>query len=337
MSTVAGVFSETILQNIRIGAAAMLMDDRIKQQFFPNIGVLNFILNQQTANLKPVFDVKMKKKIMEIWWENACGIEVADNVDCVTGGPELSTNVETYDLDIQKVAPFTVDEKKYYNNEAKFQDSLMKGFIAADARLCEYAAQVAVARINSFLGINTLGTDGKGTIDGVYTNINSAFWNADIFAYLTRVAVQNRINNPVYLSGSNLFENQWVAQRNFGNDNGKGDATKFGGVDITFDTFNVDSVNDPNRLTYMVQRGTIAMASRTYYGPEVTDYMTEKRYSIQSNFVPGLAFDVHYQTECVDDFYKHNFKLKLDMGIFKNPAGCDLNNTGVLGFRCANS
>jgi hypothetical protein len=139
---------------------------------------------------------------------------------------------------------------------------------------------------------------------------------------------------PAFLSGKNLFESYWLANANAGNSNGKGDAAKFGGADITFDLRNVDSVNTPDALTYMVQKGSIAMASRTYYGSEVTDYLTEKRYAIASNFVPGLSYDVHYSTECENDFFKHKFKVKLDAGIFKNPAGCDLTNTGVLGFKC---
>jgi hypothetical protein len=334
MSTTSGVFSETILQNIRIKASMMAMDDRINLQYKPEIGTLNFIQKQQTANIKPIFDVKRKKKVMEVWWENACGIEVADNVNCVNGGNELSTNVEVYDLDIQKVAGFTVDEKKLYDNESNIEDLIAKGFLRADKVLSEYLAQVAVARLNAFLGINTL-TVGKGTVNGTLTEIPAVFWTADLFAYLNRVAIDNRIDMPVFLSGKNLYESYWLANANAGNDNGKGDAAKFGGADITFDMRNVDAVNTPDAITYMVQRGMIAMASRTYYGPEVTDYMTEKRYAMASNFTPGLSYDIHYSTECVDDFFKHNFKVKLDAGIFKNPAGCDLTNTGVLGFKCA--
>ena len=293
MSTTAGVFSETLLQNVRIKASMLAMDDRINLQYKPEIETLKFIQAQQTANIKPIFDVKKKKKIMEIWWENACGIEVADNVDCVVGGNELSTNVETYDLDIQKVAGFTVDEKKFYDNEAMIEENLAKGFLRADKVLSEYLAQVGVGRLNTFLGVNTL-TGGKGTVNGNLTEINSAYWSADLMAYLNRVAIDNRIDNPIFLSGQNLYEAWWNAIRESGNDNGKGNAAKFGSANIFFDLRNVDSVNSPDALTYMVQRGMIAMASRTYYGSEVTDYMTEKRYSIPSNFVPGLSYDVHY-------------------------------------------
>ena len=53
MSTVAGVFSETLLRTLRAKADELMFDDRIKQQFVPQIGILDAIAAVQTAQITP--------------------------------------------------------------------------------------------------------------------------------------------------------------------------------------------------------------------------------------------------------------------------------------------
>jgi hypothetical protein len=333
MSTTSGVFSETQLLDIRIKAEQLGLDSRIGLQYKANVNTILALQAAQTARIIPL-ERKDKDHEVEIEWINACGIEVGDNVSCVVGGEELSTNTEKHALDIEKVVNFTVDDSAFINNDFGREEAIAKGFMRADKVLSEYLAQTAVAKLESFKGVNQL-TGGKGTVSGLETYILPSSWDATLMAYLSRASVVNQFGVPILLSGQNLYEAFMIAQAKIGNDNGKGDVSLFSGMRMYFDLFNVDSVNDPDLKTYMINTGAIAMASKTYYTPSIVTYSAEKRWSISSAHIPGLEFDVHYKDECgTNDFYKHHFKIKLKSGIFQNPLGCNAENTGVLSFIC---
>ena len=161
-----------------------------------------------------------------------------------------------------------------------------------------------------------------------------AYWNADLAAYFARVAIDNRFTSPIMLSGKNLFESMYIAEAKAANANGKGDAILFGDMNMYFDLFNIDSVNDPDFKTYLLSMGSLAMASRALNPetPQVLDPFT--RYKIRSQFLP-FEYDVFYKTQCTtNDRIQHDFKVKIVADLFNNPSGCDDNNTGVLSFVC---
>jgi hypothetical protein len=79
--------------------------------------------------------------------------------------------------------------------------------------------------------------------------------------------------------------------------------------------------------------GSIAAASKTYFGPSVVDYGKEgKRWSMQSNFVPWLNYDVHYNTNCEQDQIGEDFVVKARWDFFTQPEACDDGNNGILAF-----
>ena len=337
MSTVGGSFTETQLLQQRVKASELLFDDRIKQQFNPNYDVLKAVSAVNTARVAREFQ-RNKVYNVEIMWENFCDIVAGDcATDCTIGGHKSSTNTETKSLACFKEVGFTMSEADFIDNE--FDMNVAKAFLKADKELVEAFAQYAVAQMEAFKGANVL-TTGKGTVAGLETTINPAYWNASLFAYLNRVAAMNKFTSPILVSGNNLYEAYFVANANAANSNGKGDAFMFGTMPIYFDLFNVDSVNDPNLKTYMLSQGSLAMVSKAFNPiiPERTQDFT--RYQMRSNFFPTLVYDVFYKNACDADssptrLVDHHWTLRLTADIFNNPAGCDLNSTGVLSFKCA--
>lgn len=334
MSTIGGSFSETELLQMRVKASEILFDDRIKQQFVPQFDILKGIQAIQTATINADFQRK-KKYDVEVMWENFCDIEAEDCSDsCDLGGNKSSTNAETKTLACFKEVGFSMSENDFIDNE--YEMNVAKALLKADKSLIEAFAAYAVAQLESFKGDNVL-TTGKGTVSGGETSIPAAYWNSSLFAYLNRVSIMNKFSNPVLLSGNNLYEANYIAQAQAGNANGKGDANLFGTMPIYFDLFNIDTVNSPDLKTYMLSQGSMAMVSKTLNPnvPEKTDAFT--RYTMRSNFMPSLSYDVWYNNVCENStgrLLKHNWTIRLTADIFANPVGCDLNNTGVLAFTC---
>lgn len=337
MSITAGVFSETILKNIQIKADQIWLDRIQKQDYTADVGVVQALLANQTAQITPV---EGKKDVdVEISWINAC--EVADRTctACTMGGEELSTNMEEYSLDICREVPFYVNDNDFRNNLFDPEEVIAKGFISADKELSEYLAGLAVAWLNANKGTNAV-TVGKGQVSGTDTYVSAHLWDAGLMAYLVRVGLINKFIDPYLISGNQLFEQVWNAEKEYGNADGKGNVAKFGTFRTYFDLINIDAVNSPDLITYLVSRGAFALAHKTRFGPNVTKYMDRHAWSMESRFLPGVNFDVEYVNSCDDCASTkpagqiHYFKLTVNAGMFLNPLGCDATRTGVLTFIC---
>ena len=343
MSRVPGVFSETQLQLLRAKADEIMFDDRIKQQYMPQIGIIDGLRAVNTAQVNPKLsqiktsDGRTKKYDVEVIWDNACGIEAEDCTVCDNEGEKLSTNAQSYSLEFCQEVKFTVDEYDYVDNESDAMLAVAKGMLTADVKLVEAYAQYAVAVLTANRGVNQMGTGSKGVVVGSDTYILPAYWDAKLMAYFMRVSMLNRFTNPVLLSGSNLFEEYLVVQKMIADANGKGDAAMLNALRIYFDLFNIDSVNSPDLVTYLVSQGATAMANRVYNPPTLETIGAAKRWVKNSMFIPEFKFDMYYDAECSNDLVQHNFKTKLTADLFVNPEGCEVNNTGILTFLCGES
>lgn len=339
MSIYKGVFTDTAIQNVRVMLEKLRMDDRVKLQFQPQVDLLAPFMSNGNPNVNIVQNSKgkMKDLVVEVEWINAC--EIADQActNCSEGGNELSTNTKTYTMDICREVPFTVYEYDMLTNDFDMEMLIAKGFMKADEQLSDYFATQVVAFLNTNKGVNALdpGTN-RGCISGADTYIKAAYWNAELMGYFGRVKQRNRFTNPYILSGANLHEAALISNFNAGNADGKGTQAMFGSLPIYFDEYQIDTVNSPTLITYMIQPYTYAVANKAYYTPSPITYDFGKRWSITSKFIPGFEYDVHYSNTCDSNtgFPVHNFTVKLKSGIYINPEACDDNNTGILTFLC---
>jgi len=335
MSTIAGAFTETQLLEQRVRAEAIMFDDRIKQQYIPSADVLKALYAVQTANvLTPI--AKKKDTTVAVEWMNTCDMEEEANGECEIGGTKSSTNTEEYVIEREKVVNFSASEVDFIDNDFDISESISKQFLTADKLLTEGFAAYFVAQLNAFAGVNATAPEGKGDITGAITFIDPAYLNADLFAYLHRVRAMNRFaSGSAITSGNILWEQAYLAAAKQGNANGSGDAVLFNSFPHYFDLFNIDTVNAGTNEFYMLSTGSVAQAWKTYNpdSPQVVNGVFT-RYTMPSQFMPNVKFDVFYKPECSYDMVIHNFKVKLTADIFNNPAGCSATNTGVLRFRC---
>lgn len=334
MSTTSGVFSETTLLNIRSKVDAMMFGDRVDLQYKARVGALTETMPKiMTANVTPFKDKKKNNKV-EVEWMNACELVDQACTTCAVGGAELSTNTEVYELTQCREVPFTVNREDFQTNDFGYEEAVAKGILTADKLLSEYVVQQYLAFLFNSMGVNQMPAfiGDIGTVAGHTTNIATANWGADTVPYITKVTDYNQFTNPVNLSGNLLYND--LKQYQFLDQNlvQKGYLDMINSGNITWDIYNMQKAGLSDYL-FSISQGAIAWASKAYYGPGLEDYGKEgKKWSINSQFIPGLVLEVHYNNDCVNDFIKENYNVKIRFDFWLNPAGCVADNTGVLSF-----
>jgi len=337
MSTIAGSFEETKLQNLRIKAAEFMADGRINLQYTPRIEAINSLLAVNTAKFiqwKKARDGSDKKHIIEIEWINACEVKTDTNTQCEPCGPKLSTNTKEYVQTREVCAGFEISMADMIDNDFEFSDLEVKGYLAAHKKLAEDFCQHYIDFLNANQGVNAMGTKGKGVVAGVDTYIAPSFWDATLMSYISRMAQMNQFGGPVFLSGSLLMEAYMQAKFNSGNDNGKGALAMFGTMPLYFDEYNIDTVNDPILKAYLINTGAITFASVTYHTPEPKVSGAIKYFSENNRYIPGLRHDVIVSEVCEGDMITRKWKWIDRSQCYLNPTGCDGTNTGVLNLVC---
>lgn len=329
MSTTAGYFTETDLLNIRSRIENFPnWDVNVKKQYQPFADSLKAVMANQTATFTDLKDPS-KKKTVEVEFIQTCGLDDQACTDCTMGGSEVSTNTQTLAINICREVPFVIDENKFIGNDFDKEDAIAKAFMQADKQLVEYLNGQVIATIEANLGVNAF-IGGKGTVAGTATTINAANWDAKLLAYFERVRVLNKMQNPYILDGSNLFEQVYGAKLM----TDKTDDNFFGTLNYYSDLSGIDAANTPNLKTYLIDRGALAVTSKIFY-PNLIEYKDANRYSIPSQAMPGISYDVYYKNSCYGEFYKHEFKVVLHALVAAAPTGCSATDTGILAFTCA--
>lgn len=339
MSTTAGVFSETLLQNTIAKADELMLDAQIKKQFTPHIEASKAFLAGQTGNMQLL---KNQNKDIEltVWWDNVCQNTGRACAPCEVGGEESSTNTKTYKLEECWGYGFSVDENNFTGNYADPATHIAKQKLAKKKAIAEYITQAMVASLNGFAGINQL-AGFQGTVSGTDTLINAALWDAKLLAYFNQVITANYFADAAFLTGSNFYQAATIAKASAGNANGAGDANLFSMMNPFFDQLNVDSVNNPDLVTYLIERGSVAFASKAVFDMNsprdlgMAGGKLIKAWSEENGYIPGLIENWKYAATCLNDRTLHEFSVEVKYGIFQNPTGCNEEITGVLRFVCS--
>lgn len=337
MSTIAGVFTETTLNKIRLWADQIMFDDRIKQQFVPQIEIINAIKRVQTAKFA-LSQSKTKDVDYEIMWPNFCNMNVESAVSCTFDGNKSSTNAQTYSNRAPNQVEWQEDENDYRDNEADMAVSIARNILMADKKLCEEYANYAVSILNTYKGINGL-TGGKGNVVNTDTFIESNYWTPALMSYFNKVAIMNKFTNPIIVSGNNMYDAYWQTSIMAANPDGKGANNMMNFYNWYFDLINIDTINITDFTTYMLSTGSLTMANK-YENPSTPEVVPDlfTRWSMESRNIPGFYIDIWRTASCTDHnriIYKYKAWLTADL--FVNPVGCELNNTGILAFQCGSA
>lgn len=335
----AGSLTCSELAEIHLKAEAVWADNAAKKDFIADVGAIEAVRAEQTAKIKEAEDGE-KDYDIKVTWLKDCDETIEDATDeCTVGGAEPESACKTYTLDIHKKVGFNVQEKVFRTNDYEFQQAVAVSMMRKMKLLDEYIAEQAVEVINNNAGANVFTSGSKGTVSGFNTYVSPQYWSADLISYLHLTAKKNKFLNPFMLSGVNLWEPYQQAKFNAGNASGSGDIAKFNSLRMYWDIFNVDSVLDPDKKTFMIDKGALAFHSKAYYSttPRVYTGSGLTKYSVPSKNLPGVFYDVTYTDTCSADIITHKWSIQTKAGIFHNPVGCNINNTGILSFVCGNA
>lgn len=338
----AGINTCALLAKVQLNADSIWADNAKQKDYQGEVATLTAIRDNQTVRFAEL-ENPMKDKTVTLYWPELCDTETKTCTDdCTPGGTKPGTICQDLTLNVCREVDFSVDEKAYRAVATTFEEAVAKSMLAKMKVLDEYLASLAVTALDAGKGVNAY-TGGKGTVAGFNTTIPAAYWNASLFGYLSLVSKINKFNSPYLISGTNLYEASFNATANSGNDNGKGAFNLFKTMPIYFDVFNIDSVQ--GQATYLVNRNALAFVSKTYNNWSSTDAKAMQyggvgssagfRYQIESKNLPGVFYDVIYKIACSGNEITHNWKVQFNGGIFRNPVGCNPNNTNILEFLCA--
>lgn len=325
----------------------LLMDnvwaDNAKQKdYIANVEAIRAIRENSNVRIEDVLN-PTKDKTVTLYWPEFCGATTTDCGDeCTPGGSKPGTTCQDYALTMCREVNFSIDTNTYRTIATTMEEAIAVTFMSNMQALDEWIAVQTVNKMHSSKGVNAY-TGGKGNVSGFETTIAPAYWNANLMSYFNLVARQNKFSNPYIVSGTNLFEAYDLAQANAANSDGKGAKTLFDRYRMYFDTFNVDSTLG-EQATFMLNRNALAFHSKTRYNWSPTDgramqwggvgSSTGMRYQIESKNLPGVFYDVIYKITCNGDEITHDWKVKFRGDIFRNPVGCNPNNTNILEFIC---
>ena len=328
----AGDFSASNLVDVQIKADKIWMDNMAKTDYIANVEAFKAIKENQSANVTVLETGKDLKATIS--WIQDCDIEVTTCTDdCTIDGPELST--ESKDLEIRQCVKtsFKVEAKGFRTNLYDMEEVVAKGMLKSSKVLDEEITKRGIAFLNSSAGVNVYAGP-LGTLSSGDTQIAAVNWSTQLLPYLRMVATKNRFNNPFMLSGENYYFTDNEAVYNKENSDGKGDYVRNSLLKRYYDLFNIEAVNDPDMVTYLINRGAIAFASKNYDPANPYSIMNpgQQRYSIESRNLPGVRYDVIYTTKCISNKIYHVWDFRGYIEFFLNPTGCVADRTGVLRF-----
>lgn len=303
-----------------------------EKDFIPHIETLMAIRDQQTARLEYV---NLPDGVdARIAWIDQCDLTVDTFVstDCSFSGPEADTYKKDLTIDQVKETKFSVPLDAWRDNLFGFADAVAVNLNKVMVAQAEAVAQYAVGVVNANLGVNTYNNGGNWTIAGTTNTVPAAEWeNTSFMGKLQIMARKARFNNPFLLSGENLYQLAYMARTSSANGEGKGDAVRIGEMPLYNDIWNVDDVNDPDLLTYMIERGALAFLSKGYY-PTTPETLNGnfQRFSLANRFFPALIHDVETLTDCTSGVWKQHWKVIPRYKVEINPTGCTATRTGIL-------
>lgn len=338
----AGVNTCALLAKVQLEADSIWADNAKQKDYVGNVETLTAIRDNQTVQFAEL-ENPMKDKMGTLYWNDMCDDETSTCTDdCTPGGTKPGTVCQDYTLDICQEVDFSVDEKAYRAIAPTFEEAVAKSLLYKMKVLDQYITSQAVTALDAGKGVNAY-TGGKGTVAGFSTTIPAAYWNASLFGYLSLVAKVNKFNAPYLISGTNLYEASFNATANSANADGKGALALFKTLPIYFDVNNIDSVQ--GQVTYLLNRNALAFVSKTYNNWSAADQRANKyggtgsaagfRYQVESKNLPGVFYDVIYKIACSSNEITHNWKVQFNGGIFRNPVGCNPNNTNILELTCS--
>lgn len=338
------------LTSSALTAAYYLQKDKFKDaqkkaDYVAEVNVAKALIENTTAQIQDISSPDKKKKI-RIYWNDftPAAAGTTEPNFCTITGTQADSNHAEYEIDTHVHGKFTLDEALYEDNNLNISEVFADNMLKVKKVCDEKVSQTLVTKLASFTSENLYQTVGIGCpgvvgppADWSTTFIEPTKWTPELMRYFQTVARINKFNAPFLLDGKNLDATIWKSLMNAANANGAGAANMIKTLKYYEDLVNIEAVT-PGK-TYMVERGTVAFASRSRWtgttaaSPILEPEISRKKYSEPSENIPGLTYDVYITTDCSGPYKKHNVLVHGMYGLYNGPAD-ENDGTGVLEFEC---
>lgn len=333
----AGDFTASALMDIKGQMEEMWMSPQKKAQYNPIVDATLGVLNEQTAMVQAELG-KPEGKSVIVTWNKACPSDPVDlATECSITVAETESASQTYTIDVNKQLEFSVAIKKFRSNLLTPEQVTADNMLIHMAKMDEYINKQLIVFLEANEGVNEYGGFGTlaGTPTGSLTNVAAANMTLEAIPEFMLTGMFNRMDDPYILSGTNLYVAYQKAMLEAGNGEGAGGVAKANKFRTYFDPVTIDTALSPAKVTYLIDRGALALATRAYHPAEPFEVKgggARIWYKLPSKNLPGVEYDVVYNTTCASDEVYHHFKLIARFKWLLNPLGCTATRTGILKF-----
>lgn len=311
-------------------------DSGVVTDYIAEVEALKTIMSKQTARFPDLEDPTKDRTVKVSWFTNCNPTAPTTTIDqCTVGGDEVSDNCTEYVLDMELQTGFNVREKVFRRSDRSKEEVIAFKTMEVLRGLDEAVVQTVISRLDAACKGENVFLNGF-TFSNMDTVIPAASWTPELFAYFAQAQIMNRMRGSYLLSGHNLFQANWIAQQNASNANGSGANKMLSSIPTFYDMFNIDPVLGVKK-TFLIHPSAVAFVNKAYFPatPEKIDGKSGvMRYSINSQNLPGIKYDVIVDVICEGNDWIYKFGFFFKGGFFCNPASCDNKLKLLLGFRC---
>lgn len=329
-------FSASELVGVQLKAEKMWNDGQFKQDYVADVDVIKAIKERQTARITELENPE-KDYDVAVNWLDTSAVSAIDAVsNCDIDEPTVGSKSKPYALDIFKKSGFSFSEQDLRTNIYGREEAVAMGTLRAMMELDNAIATAVAAKAVGYAGTNL--APGAHSYAAGVTTVAAAKYNRSLMASLLLTARKNKMRNPFIVEAGELYEDYLNAGFDAANSNGGGDAARTKALQTYFDLVNFAAAGTPVDLL-LINQGALAFASKVHYGSTpvaIGGDVNQTRYSVASNNIPGVSYDVFYKTKCANiggkDHITHHWRFEAKAGLLLNPEGEAAGNNGVLAF-----
>lgn len=267
---------------------------------------------------------------VEIIWIDNCDDALDDECQAVCDftGTDAPLQSKKYKLEDCVSASFSADENDFLRNKYTIEEYIAKMLLSKIKLLDEQLNTKSLLFLSASAGHNV--NPETYTQTGTTLTIPVADYTNELYIKMAIDAQMNRIMDPFVIDSGTLYRAYLKAQLDQGNAEGKGNQQRTMLFPTYFDLlgFPSSAITD---TTFLVSPNAYAFGSRNFNSstPNIveTKNLRQIRYSIPSNNIPGVTYDITKQIVCSGNRFKHEYLITARTGFFLNPVGCDIEIT----------
>lgn len=263
---------------------------------------------------------------VKIVWLDNCGETLDDDCQdvCDIQATEVAMNSKNVNLTKCKSASFKINENDVLRNRYTLDEIVARKMLSIMKALDEYINAQSLLFLSANAGYNK--NKESYTFAGTTLQIPTADYTNELYVKMVIDAKINKISDPFIVDNGALYRYYLNAQLEQGNAEGKGAKAK----SMLFPTY-FDLVGFPSAPisddTFLISSSAYAFASRNYNGNAPIEVNPKDgrqiRWSMPSNTIPGLRYDIYHEYVCTGKRFTHNYYIEANFDFVLNPIGCD--------------